>query len=491
MQIPLIDLGAIGPEILLVVSALSVLLFDLMLPEEQKGLLATLCLWGILMALGLTIYLGARDVTGYAFSQMIALDPFAIFFTALFLAASFVTVLMSIDYIKSGALYHGEYLSLLLLATVGMILMVKGSDLIIIFLGIETLSLAVYVLAGFLRKNRKSTESSLKYFLLGAFSSAFLLYGIALVYGATGSTKLAEIALYIEEARLLSHPMVLASLALLLVGFGFKVALVPFHMWTPDVYEGAPTPVTAFMSVGVKGAAFAALLRVLLTAFPSLTGNWAGLLWILAVCTMTVGNVVAISQTNIKRMLAYSSIAHAGYLLVAVVAGGDLGTTSLLYYLLVYTMMNLGAFTVVIAYGRKGGNPAPSVEGQLALSSYGGMAKRYPLLAASMAIFMFSLAGIPPLSGFVGKFYIFSAAVKQGYVGLAVIGVLNSLISVFFYLRITVLMYMRDPEDEALTLSLTPALTFTLALTVCATIGMGMFPSFWVGLAERAVAMLV
>ncbi|MBE9542157.1 MAG: NADH-quinone oxidoreductase subunit N, partial [Proteobacteria bacterium] len=267
-----------------------------------------------------------------AFSSMIVIDRFALFFNSLFIVATIITILISINYIREESINYGEYYVLVLLATVGMMFMAKANDLMIVFLGLETLSISIYVLVGFLRTNVKSNESSLKYFLLGAFSSGFLLYGIALIYGATGTTKLPDIARYIENTpHLLSNPMLLASIGLLIVGFGFKMALVPFHMWTPDVYEGAPTSITAFMSVGVKAAAFAAFLRVFLTSFPAFRVDWTMILWVLAVVTMTLGNIVAISQENIKRMLAYSSIAHAGFILVAMTAGGYMATASIMY----------------------------------------------------------------------------------------------------------------------------------------------------------------
>jgi len=392
---------------------------------------------------------------------------------------------MSIRFLKVEGFEHGEYYVLLLFATVGMMFMASAADLIIVFLGLETFSLAIYVLAGFFRTNPKSNESSLKYFLLGAFSTGFLLYGIALIYGATGTTNLKGIHDFLRRADFFTDPLLLIGMGLLIVGFGFKVASVPFHMWTPDVYEGAPTAVTAFMAVGPKAAGFAAFLRVFLYSLSSLQTDWVWILWVLAVLTMTLGNIVAIAQKNIKRMLAYSSIAHAGYILVAMVAASELSTASILYYLLAYAFMNLGAFAVVILYGRKG-------EENILVSDYSGMASRYPLLAAGMAIFMFSLAGIPPTAGFVGKFYIFSAAVKAGYVGLAIIGVLNSALSVYFYLRVTVMMYMRSPEKEpAGGLDFSPGMVIALLITVFFTLQMGIFPAEYLNLARKSILSLM
>jgi NADH-quinone oxidoreductase subunit N len=391
---------------------------------------------------------------------------------------------MSIRYLRQEGFEHGEYYVLVLFAAVGMMFMASAADLIIIFLGLETFSLSLYVLAGFFRTQAKSNESALKYFLLGAFSTGFLLYGIALLYGATGTTNLKEIHEFLRVNPLPNEPLMLVSMGLLIVGFGFKVASVPFHMWTPDVYEGAPTPITAFMSVGSKAAGFAAFLRVFLYSLSSFQGEWLWVLWVLAVLTMTLGNLVAIAQQNIKRMLAYSSIAHAGYILIAMVAANDLGTASVLYYILAYAFMNLGAFGVVILFGRRG-------EENLLISDYSGMASKYPLLAALMATFMFSLAGIPPTAGFVGKFYIFSAAVKAGYIGLAVIGVLNSALSVYFYLRVTVMMYMRNPEKELAPLEWSPPMAISLFIAVFGTLQMGITPGAYLEVARKSILALM
>ena len=362
--------------------------------------------------------------------------------------------------------------------------MVKAQDLIMIFLGLETLSISIYVLAGFLREDPKSNESSLKYFLLGAFSSAFFLYGIALTYGACGTTKLALITKQIAQVGLLHDKIMLVGLGLLLVGFAFKVALVPFHMWVPDVYEGAPIPVTAFMSVAPKAAGFITLLRVFVFALSEMKVEWGPIFWIISVLTMTTGNIIAISQTSIIRMLAYSSIAHAGYILIGLTAANELGNAGVLYYLLAYTFMNLGAFGVVIIFSEKG-------KGRTEIEDYSGMAHQYPVLAASMAIFMFSLAGIPPFSGFFGKFYVFSGAIKAGYIWLAIIGVINSLISVYFYLRVTVMMYMREPAKELSPVKFRPGIIIALFLTVFFTLKMGIFPSYYIEIAKESIRVLM
>jgi len=464
------------PELIILCTALLVLLLDLVIKE--KNFLGHLSLFGVIITL--LFALSPTTTFGSFFSSMLIIDRFVIFFDLLFLLAASITILLSIHYLSIEENVHGEYYTLLLLATLGMMLMVKAADLVIVFLGIETLSLSIYILAGYLRSEAKSNESAMKYFLLGAFSTAFLLYGIALIYGVTGSTNLSVIAAAIRETSLLQNPLLLVAMGLILIGFGFKVSMVPFHMWTPDVYEGAPTSITAFMAVGVKAAAFSSFLRVFLSSFPELRPTWTELLWVLAVLTMTVGNVIAISQDNIKRMLAYSSIAHAGYLLVGMIAGGELGISSMLYYLLAYTLMNLGAFGIVIAFGTK-------TDENVLIKDYAGMGFKYPVLAFCMSVFMFSLAGIPPLAGFVGKFYIFSSAIKAGYLWLTIIGVLNSLISVYYYLRITVLMYMREPEKEVILSLSNPALWAALIVTTFFTIQMGVFPNAYMELARASI----
>jgi len=412
-----------------------------------------------------------------AFNGMLALDSYALFFNLVFCLAGGMTLLMSVHYLDIADIHPGEYYALILFATVGMILMAAGTDLIVIFLGLETMSMAVYVLAGIWRQRVQSNEAALKYFLLGAFASGFFLYGVALLYGATGSVQLAKIAAHVSEHG--SSPLLLIGTALLIIGFGFKVAAAPFHVWTPDVYEGAPTTITAFMAVGVKAAAFAAFARVFLHTLGAIHAEWEGILWVLAVLTMTVGNVTALVQNNIKRMLAYSSIAHAGYLLVAMVAGKDLGGAALMYYLVAYGLMNLGAFGVVLAVGRKG---EPNEE----FNDYAGLGFRYPALGMAMTIFMLSLTGVPPLVGFTGKFYIFSAAVKAGYIWLAVIGVLNSAVSAYYYIRVVVTMYMQEGEKQIDLLSARPALAAVILVAAIGTVVMGIFPSASISLAKAS-----
>jgi NADH-quinone oxidoreductase subunit N len=369
-----------------------------------------------------------------------------------------------------------------LFSTLGMMLMASGGDLVVIFLGLETLSLALYTLCGFRRAELRSNESALKYLLLGAFASGFFLYGIALIYGATGTTVLRRVAAFLADGK--SHgPLLVIGGGLLLVGFGFKVASVPFHMWTPDVYEGAPTSVTAFMIAGTKAAAFAAFLRVFLLALPTLHMQWSAAIWVLAVLTMTLGNLVALVQNNVKRMLAYSSIAHAGYVLVAVVAGGSSGASSVLFYLVAYALMNLGAFAAIIALQGHG-------QELLFLGDYAGLGFRRPALAACMALFMFSLAGIPPTAGFMGKLYIFSAALEAHYPVLAVIGVLNSVVSVYFYLRLIVIMYMTEPATERLPVPRSAPAVLAVGMSALGTLQIGLFPARLLDLARQSIAAL-
>lgn len=479
IPIPSFSLSSIGPWLTLTIAAMIILLVDAFSPKGRKGIFPILALLALAVAAWQTYSLwGAR---GLDFSRMVYLDNFAFYFYLIIILGTALTILLSPQYLEEFGKNLGEYYALVLFAAVGMMLMAASAHFIMIFLGLEIMSIAVYVLAGLFREDPRSNEAALKYLVLGAFASGFLLFGMAFLYGAAGGTLyLSELARKLTTFAALTRPLTLLGLALIIVGFGFKVASVPFHMWTPDVYEGAPTNVTAFMAVGVKAAAFAAFARVMFVVFPDFTVQWNMVLWALAVGTMTLGNVVAIAQTNIKRMLAYSSIAHAGYLLVALVAANQLGAVSLLYYLLAYTIMNIGAFGVVILVSRK-------KDSYLNIYDYSGLGFQHPALAATMAIFMFALAGVPPTAGFVGKFYIFSAAVKGGYIWLAIIGVMNSLVSVYYYLRITVLMYMRPAEADLGPIPFTYGLTFAVGLTAFATLAIGIFPGFFYDMAVNSV----
>jgi NADH-quinone oxidoreductase subunit N len=360
-----------------------------------------------------------------------------------------------------------------------MLFMVSGSDMITIFMGLEVMSISLYALAGFTRTRAVSNEASVKYFILGSLSTAFLLYGIALIYGYTGSTQLDEIGKAVASGSG-ADAILLLGVVMLMIGFAFKVSAVPFHMWTPDVYQGAPTPVTAFMSAGPKAAAFAAFFRVFYEAFPTLQTDWWLIIWIMAVATMTVGNVVALLQNDVKRMLAYSSIAHAGYILVGFVAGGALGSSAIMFYMLVYTFMNIGAFAIVTVVGRKG-------EEKTNFSDFTGLGYKYPVMGIALVTLLFSLAGIPPTAGFVGKFYIFMAALKEGYVYLAIIGVVNSVISIFYYLRLSVVMYMRDePGEDLPSLYFAPSLIAAMIIAIYGSLWLGIMPAGYIAFAQSA-----
>ena len=469
------------PGLLVVVTAMVVMVADLIVTGPERDALAAVALLGLAAAAGAALWLWAHGAGPGGFGDTLRADRYALFFALLLVAATALSVLLSVDFLRQQALPAGEYYALMLLSTSGMIFMAAANDLIVIFLALEIMSVAVYVLVGMLRRELRSNEASLKYFLLGAFATGFLLYGIAFFYGATGSTRLDVLAQVAARDGL--TPFMVLGIALVLVGFGFKVALIPFHVWTPDVYEGAPTAVTAFMAVGVKAAAFAAFVRVFLDALAPVAAAWTGVLWVLAALTMTVGNVSAVTQRNVKRMLAYSSIAHAGYALVGLVTATKVGGAALLYYLVVYAFMNIGAFGVLIALGRRG-------EPNEMLADFAGVGFRQPVLGLTMAVFMLSLAGIPPTAGFAGKFYLFSAAVDAGYVGLAVIGVLNSVISVYYYLGVLVQMYMAEgtrPIDAPAT---RPYLLATILVAGVATLLLGVFPSGAMELARVSVASL-
>jgi NADH-quinone oxidoreductase subunit N len=434
---------AILPLVVLVVWACVLLLVDLFTPKERKNLTALLAAVGLLVSMGLTLL--HLDQPTAAFNGMVSVDGFANFLSILFLASGLVAVAISYDYLKRMGLERGEYYILLLFAVSGMMLMAMANDLIVVFLALELLSIPLYVLAGIATPHTDSEESALKYFLLGSFATGIVVYGIALVFGSTATTSLPGI-LNAINAGSAQTGLLVAGAALLLIGLGFKVAVVPFHMWTPDVYQGAPTSVTAFMAIGAKAAGFAAILRIFVMAFPSLSADLTPVLWILSALTMILGNVVAIAQRNIKRLLAYSSIANAGYILMALVPYGQPGmaekaVASALFYLLAYAFTSFTAWSVVIALEQ--------VEGKgLELDDYAGLSKRYPLLAITMAVAMLSFTGVPPTLGFLGKFFVFSTVIEGGYISLAVIGVLTALVSAYYYLRVVIYMYMRPGEPS-------------------------------------------
>jgi NADH-quinone oxidoreductase subunit N len=479
IAMPAINLAAIMPEIILSCVAMVLLLVNVFVPSKDKGYLGYLSIIGLVVTAVSVV--GSWGPAVVAFDGAIVQDNFGAFFNVIFLISAGLAILISDRYMAQEECNHGELYPLILFATVGMMLMASGTDMMVIFLGLELLSVCLYVLAGFNRANVKSNEAGLKYFLLGAFSTGFLLYGMALTYGATGSTKIGEIASFVAATPAVQqNPLLLVGMLLIAVGFSFKIAAAPFHMWTPDVYEGAPTPMTAFMSAGPKAAGFAAFLRVMVFAFPVFRAEWADLLWILAVLTMTVGNIIALSQDNIKRMLAYSSIAHAGYALVGFVAVSAEGAAGILFYMLSYAFMNIGAFAVIILIGKKG-------EKNGNVSDFAGLGFKKPMLAVIFSIFLFSLAGMPPTAGFVGKFYLFSAAIKSGYTWLAIIGVLNSAASVYYYLRVMVYMYMKEPSEDFEWAGLTVPVAACLLIAVAATLIMGVVPGSILQLAQQAV----
>lgn len=470
MQMP--DISPLMPEILMVCLAMTVLMLDLAI--KRKSLVALLSI----LTAAIVAY-SAIHSSGEAFSGMYIADGYSTFFKLIFLVSLAMSTLISIRYIEVEKVNFGEYYTLMLFATLGMMIMASAGDIIVLYLGLELMALSTYVLAGFLRHETRSNEAALKYFLLGAFASAFLLYGTAMIYGLTGTTNIRAIAQYLSTQGMGSNPALMFSMILFMVAFGFKIAAAPFHMWAPDVYEGAPTSVTAFMSVGPKAAGFSAIGRIFLIAFANFQISWVEILIPLCILTMAVGNILALSQTNIKRMLAYSSIAHAGYALIGFIVGGSEGIASTMNYLFIYAFMNIGAFTIVILLRSE------DFRGE-SISDYEGLAKTHPLAAAVMLIFMFSLTGIPPTAGFIGKFYLFMAAVNAGYTWLAVVAVIFSAISAYFYLRIVMYMYMRDPKAE-LTLTTSAATGVTLAVAVFAVISIGMLPQGIISLARAAV----
>jgi len=470
---PEIDLISLAPVLVLSVFTMLVMLMDLFI-GKNKSALVFVALTGLLLAAVSSFAKTDWPVSSFGGSYVV--DHMSVFFTMIFCLSSGLAILLSVEYNKRENIRVGEYYSLIMFCTVGMIILASSTDLIMIFLGIEIVSICLYVLAGIRRDDTRSNEAALKYFLLGAFATGFLLYGMTLLYGSTGTTKLAGIAEALNHSDVLSQPILMMGVVLLVAGFGFKVASVPFHMWTPDVYQGAPTPVTAFMAVGPKAAAFAAFFRVFTTAMPELAPTWEMLLSIVAIITMFVGNLGAIMQTNIKRLLAYSSISHAGYILIAIIAKGSLATSALLYYMLAYTFMTFGVFSIVILIGRKG-------KENLELEDYSGLGFQAPLLGLAMSIFLLSLGGLPPLAGFVGKFYIFQAALNEGYVTLVVLAVLNSAISFYYYLRVIVFMYMKEPKGE-LQISLTPITLLVIIIGVLGTLQLGLFPGPVISLAH-------
>ena len=484
------DLFAILPELLVVFAACAVLALDPITPSSKKDGLAWLSLGTMAICMGLTAARFGSPTT--AFGGLVVIDNYSCFWKLLLYFVTGLTILLSFSYLKEERIYLGEYYGFILLALSGMMVMVSGTDLLTIYLGTELMSLSLYVMAGLKRAEAKSLEASAKYFVLGAFSSGILLYGISLLYGAAGTTQLPAIAAAIA-GRSLDDPLLLFATILIAVGFSFKLAVVPFHMWTPDVYQGAPTSVTAFMAVASKAASFGAFMRVFVEGLGGVRANWSLMFLLLCVVTLILGNIVALVQTNVKRMLAYSSIAHAGYALIGVVAAGRLAPAeassaiaSVMLYIALYAFMTFGAFTI-IAMLRKGGLEGDEIE------DFSGLAKRHPFAALLMLVFMVSLAGIPPTAGFIGKFYVFMSAVQAGLTWLAVLALVFAAISAYFYLRLVMVMYMREPGAvTALSPRFvsSPALSIVLACAIAGVVFFGIYPDPIVNLATQAALTL-
>jgi NADH-quinone oxidoreductase subunit N len=482
--LPVMNYMSVLPQILLVATGLIILVAGVFKNAAKPNFMGTLSLIGALLATFSVFYTGSTSHLSSSFGGMVLTDKFSFFITLVVCLIIVLTVLTSFHYQKFfEKLNSGEYYSLIMFAGVGMIFMACAGNLILLFVALETMSIAIYALTGFHKDQLKSGEAALKYFLLGAFGSAFLLYGFAYVYGATGTLDIVRIADFIQaNPQAAQSKFLIAGLVLMTAGFGFKISMVPFHMWTPDTYEGAPTTITGFMATGVKAAAFAALIRVILVPLDALQESWIPIMWTAAVATMTVGNIIALAQDNIKRMLAYSSIAHAGYILVGFVAGTDLAQTGMLFYLMAYAFMNIGAFAVASLLCRKG-------EEYNGIKDYAGLGFKNPLMALVMSIFLFSLAGIPPTGGFMGKLYIFTEALKSGYVWLVILAGVNSVVSIYYYLRVVVVMYFQpQPDENPITLSAaSPAMVAALATATAAVLWMGIFPAYFWTLANQSI----
>ncbi len=478
-QAQLADLYRLAPELVLCGFGILIMVVDPFVPAARKKAMGWLGFIGAIAALA-AIRLASRN-PGMAYQGLVRVDAFSIFLHVIVIGVAALAILGSFHYLDEERLQRGEYYALVLFATAGMGILAGADELVTAFLGLEMSSISTYILAGFRRDVPKSNESSLKYFLLGSFATAFFLYGVALVYGATGTTRLERI-----EESLAASPadtLLILGLAMMFVGLGFKAVVAPFQIYTPDVYEGAPTPVTALLSSGPKAAAFAIMLRIFYTAFGSESHIWVWAIWISAILTMFLGNLAALVQTNVKRMLAYSSIAHAGYILVAFAASTELGIAAVLFYLAAYALMKLGAFTVVTHLGGAG-------EKHLEITDYAGLSARQPVVAACFTLFLLSLMGLPATAGFLGKFYAFKAALDSRLVWLVVLAAINSVIGAYYYLRVIVAMYFWEPQKEWKPAPMTPAVAIVLLATAAGTIYLGLFPSRLMGFASLAALSL-
>jgi NADH-quinone oxidoreductase subunit N len=467
---------AIGPSLALSIGAVVTLFAGSVNRKIRRDVLAGLTLATIGAASYLTYILAGKKIVGM--QGTVAVDGVSTFTIMVLLFSAAIVTLMSYHYLSARRIHRFEYYPLLLMATAGMALLASSNDLIMVFISLEVLSLALYVMVGLARRDAGSQEASMKYFLLGAFSSAVLLYGLALAYGATGTTNISQMSA-LSAASSTDARLMYAAMAMLAVGFAFKVAVVPFHMWTPDVYQGAPTSVTGFMAAGTKAAAFAGLLRVFLVGLGPLQWDWRPALWLIAIVTMVVGSLIAIVQSDVKRLLAYSSVAHAGFILVGVIAANGNGIAGSLFYLLVYAAMTLGAFAVVTL-------SAPKGKERLELGAWVGLGQRHPVFAGAMTLFLLSLAGIPPTAGFMAKFFVFQAAIQAGETGLVVAGVLASVIAAFFYLRLIVVMWLQEPTGETPGLGLSAPGSIAVGITAAATIAFGVYPESIMHIARTA-----
>jgi NADH-quinone oxidoreductase subunit N len=473
--------AAILPEILLLILAEVILIFDLAWPAEKRRNLGWLTVGG-LMAIAIITLIAARPGSESValWGDMIRFDWLGYVFKILFLFGAAITALFAMDVEKLGR--RGEFYLLLLASVLGMCFMVTANDLIMLYLAIETTSIPLYILAGFLTRDQKSTEAGFKYLFFGAMTSAIMLYGFSLLYGFGGTTNIALLAQNFLEGQI-PIGVLIGTLCLVLVGFGFKVSAVPFHFWAPDVYEGSPTPVAGFLSTASKAAGFAVLIRVMMIAFPpDVTPYWTTLIAILAVATMTLGNALALAQRNIKRMLAYSSIAHAGYALIGVVAISPLGVTSVVFYLMVYLLTNLAAFGVVVAVWR--------VTGSDEIASYAGLSRRSPVLALTMMVAFLSLAGMPPLGGFISKVIVFAAAVEADMIWLAVVGILNSIVGLYYYMTVLKVVYLYRSDGDEIPLKITPPYAMALGVLVFGIILLGTLFAPWLEWSQAAAAVM-
>ncbi len=469
------DLGRIAPELALTVFGLVVLVADLI--TKNKRALGYISLVGLATSAVLLFRLGDESMSAYG--GQLAVDPFAAYFKFVFLIATGLAIAISMRYLDIEREHHGEYYALILFATMGMMFMAGGTDLVTLYIGLETMAISTYVLVGFLRGSQRSNEASLKYFLLGAFSSGILLYGMSLLYGVSGSTSLVEIADALTR-RSLTDPISLIAMITVAAGLFFKIAAVPFHQWTPDAYEGAPTSVTAYMSVAVKAASFAMMVRIFMVAIYPMRDQWVPVVAAVCVMTITLGNIAALTQTNLKRLFAYSSISHAGFVLLGLIAGNETGMTAIALYLLVYTFMNLGVWSVIVALRRR------DAIGEH-LDELNGLVFKHPVAALTMLVFMLSLAGIPPTAGFVAKYMLFAAVIETGHTTLAVIAALNVAVSLYYYIRIVVAMFISEPTEKT-GLSLPPALVSVLAITLIFTLLIGLYPDPFINWAHQATA---